>query len=60
MNDCECGHAEKKHCKPGTSHVNYKDEMKNAGMHMALRTTNCRKAHCNAPMCCCLEFKKKS
>lgn len=48
-----CPHAMSDHCKGGVNHVNYKDAMKNAGMHMVQRTTKCISRHCNVGLCSC-------
>jgi hypothetical protein len=54
MSTCPyCPHDMRDHCKPGTTHVAYKDAMKNAGMHMVQRTHKCVSAHCNVALCCC-------
>jgi len=51
-----CKHDLGDHCKGNERHTNYKDEMKNAGMHIKPRTKACTKKHCRQPMCDCTNF----
>lgn len=52
---CRCGHPRKDHCKGKVFHSNYKDAMRQVPHP---RGSVCLSTHCEAPICCCTNFRE--